>query len=454
MLVIIMSMKTLKYLFFTTLFSILCLVGCNFGVGDGNKPETPPAPVLPDENSCITFKSIDSFNLNVLKNYWNGELEYSTNGSTWYPLSKQTVSADKISSEYYVFLRGKGNTSFFQEGNSGLNYSQFILGGSSKAVECSGNIMTLLDYTDPNNAVMDDYCFYKLFSNCRYLVKAPDLPSQTLSPYCYANMFEECRQLKVAPKLPAKTLKEFCYFHMFENCTNLETVPSFEATTVANNCCERMFSGCVKLVSIPEVLPATTLAAACYASMFEYCGLKKAPRLPATIIPPSAYHGMFQQCNSLESAPDLPAKEIDQYGYAQMFLNCSSLKTMPNMAAESIGNFGCNGMFLGCTELVNLPDEFTAKTLNTSALSYMFWGCTKITTVSKIHATEIFGSCFEGMFYECASLKIRETSSVTANTFLENVTDSVMTYYKNMFTGTAGTTTTLESGKSYEWYIE
>ena len=113
-------------------------------------------------------------------------------------------------------------------------------------------------------------------------------------------MFTGCKELIIAPDLPAITLADNCYSWMFYNCTSLTTAPSIlPAITLESNCCANMFSGCASLTTAPE-LPATTLANRCYQRMFYGCALlEKAPELPAPELSTGCYERMFYGCRMM-----------------------------------------------------------------------------------------------------------------------------------------------------------
>ena len=73
-----------------------------------------------------------------------------------------------------------------------------------------------------------------MFSGCKSLETAPELPAETLVDGCYSEMFRGCTALTTAPELPAETLAPYCYQCMFQNCSALQSVrikakPVFDA---------------------------------------------------------------------------------------------------------------------------------------------------------------------------------------------------------------------------------
>lgn len=208
---------------------------------------------------CITFTGETSdFTLKAKYKEWDGTVEYSTDHNTWAVWNGTAIS----SSNKKLYLRGSGNTTFYTS-----NGAKFALLLSRAA--CSGNIQTLLEYSNPPAAVANS-CYRNMFSGCTLLTQAPELPATTLADYCYYNMFNGCSNLTAAPELPATTLASSCYRFMFTYCTKLTAAPELPATTLADSCYMGMFSYCKSLTMAPE-LPATTLASSCYYNMFNNC---------------------------------------------------------------------------------------------------------------------------------------------------------------------------------------
>lgn len=162
------------------------------------------------------------------------------------------------------WIEFRNTSGTFSTGES--NYYKFT---STKKFNASGKIGSLLFYSqDPITAVVSNafnnlfdgtsivdasqlkinlnrigiYGCQKMFLNCIYLTKAPELPSLTLSNYCYDQMFYGCTSLTEAPELPATTLANSCYSYMFYGCTSLTKAPELPATKLASGCYTYMFT--------------------------------------------------------------------------------------------------------------------------------------------------------------------------------------------------------------------
>ena len=185
---------------------------------------------------CITFTGETSdFTLKAQYKEWDGTVEYSTDHNTWTVWNGSEIS----SSGKKLYLRGSGNTKFFTS-----NGTKFVL---SARAACSGNIQTLLEYSNPPTSIPAISCYSHIFNGCTNLTRAPELHATTLANNCYSYMFNGCTNLTVAPELPATTLAGNCYGSMFKGCTGLTTAPELPATTLANYCYHNMFDRCTSL---------------------------------------------------------------------------------------------------------------------------------------------------------------------------------------------------------------
>ena len=402
--------------------------------------------------SYVRFYSDAIFTLGTNGNtkLWNGTasnaMEYSTNGSSWSSWDGTSpITAGLISTMYYLFLRGTGNTKISNSTSNSAS-TKFILTGT-QVIESDGNIESLLDYSSVDNyqhptlgtyafaylfynqtllhtapnlgstpnldnitvterccygmfkncialeqppvlavSTLASYCFGEMFYGCTSLISAPYLNATTLANYCYESMFCKCTSLTLPPELPATNLAEGCYSSMFWECSHLTAAPELPATTLANYCYDCMFYGCTSLEECPE-LPATTLANYCYDSMFGWCtSIKRAPELPATTLTEGCYLGIFYYCEALEIPSELPATTLAYCCYRAMYSGCSSLKYAPELPATVMTEEGYYAMFDSCTSLT-IPPALPATTLAPNCYAYMFNGCTSLETLPELPAT-------------------------------------------------------------------
>lgn len=219
----------------------------------------------------FTAESEQTFKFYIPENFTsclgkNEYFEYSVGDGEWTPFTK-TVENVKFGGTWgSLRLRGKssmGTATGFE------NCSMIQFTTSNSPVDCTGDIRTLIDYENYDNANTDNARFCSLFQNTA-LKTAPSLPAKTLASYCYRFMFNGCSKLTTAPKLPAEILNEYCYYGMFWGCSALETAPALPAYELASSCYYNMFNGCTSLTTAPE-LWVYSLADNCFAGMFYNC---------------------------------------------------------------------------------------------------------------------------------------------------------------------------------------
>ena len=293
-----------------------------------------------DKTPYVTFSAPaeQMFKMVCYGGYTISNLEYSVNFGDWKKV-KANRGVTFGGKNGGLRLRGK-NIKGTADPNDTRIYSTitFIFDkdkekdvNTNVMVACTGDIRTLLDYSNYDKVNTSQARFLKLFYNCQALTSAPKLPATDIASDCYNGMFYYCRYLKNAPELPATVLKDQCYQNMFNACVSLTKAPKLPATKLAFNCYANMFSYCYWLKEAPE-LPATTLAWQCYQDMFTNCSFSKAPKLPAEIMKTNCYAGMFAGCTNLTEAPELPAKQLENFCYSRMFQGCTKLSTVTMLA--------------------------------------------------------------------------------------------------------------------------
>lgn len=223
---------------------------------------------LPIPYLTFTAQGAQTFKMNTVNYTLPNTLEYSVGGSAWTQLTAG-ASITFGGAKGNLRLRGKSSTgtATSAEAYSWIEFGDYY---NDTPVACTGDIRTLVDWENYENADTSSARFCGLFFGCSDLTTAPALPATTLAEDCYASMFRACTSLTAAPDLPATTLADGCYVAMFLACTSLATAPVLPATTLKNNCYDGMFRGCTSLTTAPA-LPATSLAENCYNQMFYGC---------------------------------------------------------------------------------------------------------------------------------------------------------------------------------------
>ena len=286
-------------------------------------------------------------------------VEYSKDeGENWTTLNLVAGSSNTITlaEGERVYLRNDSGAWNYKDRDTSVypygSYWKTVITGSQNHT-VSGNIMSLVDYTDMQNATMTQGCFYELFDDNSHLTDSSNLilPDTTTS-YCYEQMFEGCyRMTGTVSTLPATTLSERCYSGMFLN-TRITTAPTLPATTMATDCYNLMFDSCTALTTPPE-LPATNLARGCYAFMFEYCDFTTAPVLPALYLVQECYYAMFNGCSNLNSVTTYATyKPLTSCTY-NWLEDVAATGTVHNLGTVTYDTDSSSGIPSGWTEVNN-----------------------------------------------------------------------------------------------------
>ena len=126
-------------------------------------------------------------------------------------------------------------------------------------------------------------------------------------------------------------------------------------------------------------------------------------------IPQLSGINMFKDCINLVKAPKKLPTAFSSNGYVQMFSymfsGCTSLTTPPMLPALTLVTEVYEGMFDGCTSLVNAP-SLPATTIAGGCYRGMFSGCTSLVNApSELPAASLAYGCYTNMFYGCTSLQ-------------------------------------------------
>ena len=269
-----------------------------------------------DKTPYVTFSAPaeQMFKMVCYGGYTISNLEYSVNFGDWKKV-KANEGVTFGGQNGGLRLRGK-NIKGTADPNDTRIYSTITFAYDEKdednpnnvKVACTGDIRTLLDYSNYKNVKTSQACFTNLFNHCVVLTSAPDLPATELAFGCYTKMFYWCPYLQNAPELPATNLSYQCYQYMFWGCTRLT----------------------------------------------------KAPKLPATELKPRCYNGMFKYCINLTEAPNLPATKLGDFSYATMFEGCTKLSTVTMLAPSDKISEATNCYY---NWLLNAGTSATSRTL-------------------------------------------------------------------------------------------
>ena len=96
-------------------------------------------------------------------------------------------------------------------------------------------------------------------------------------------------------------------------------------------------------------------------------------------------------------------------GDITLLLDYSTVKSGKHPA---MADFCYTYMFYGCTSLTTAP-SLPATTLTDFCYTSMFYGCSNLTTAPSLPATTLASSCYNSMFRDCKKIKLSTTASGT-----------------------------------------
>ena len=223
-----------------------------------------------DGTEYVTFTADSEQGFTFVKSgEYSGDLtgfEYSVGNSAWTSIPNAGLTEPVKFGGTLGSLRLRGKSLYL----FGTNCARTVKFSNNTPVACSGDIRTLIDYTQYKTVDTGNATFCYLFEECTQLTTAPMLPATKLADNCYEGMFYGCTALTNAPALPATELTERCYYSMFYGCTALKSAPALPAEKLALFCYNNMFNGCTALTQAPE-LKASTIKTSCYSYMFDGC---------------------------------------------------------------------------------------------------------------------------------------------------------------------------------------
>ena len=190
--------------------------------------------------------------------YTGDDLQYSTDGTTFQDLLKDTPI--DFGDGRKLYLRGENNLNgtVYYNGNLQTKY-KISFGNDDVPVVCTGDIRTLIDYKTFKRVDTSEAQFIALFSDCVELTSAPALPATDLAESCYENMFARCTSLTVAPELPAADLADKCYKGMFVDCTKLSNITMLATNISATDCLKDWVDGVAATGTFTKASSMTTL---------------------------------------------------------------------------------------------------------------------------------------------------------------------------------------------------
>ena len=115
------------------------------------------------------------------------------------------------------------------------------------------------------------------------------------------------------------------------------------------------------------------------------------------------FNNSYNIYNHSTKSLKLPATTLTENCYSYMFNGCTNLTTAPALPATTLVDQCYYGMFYGCKNLTTAP-VLPATTMAHRCYNYMFHGCTSLTSAPALPATTLAEYCYYGMFDGCTGL--------------------------------------------------
>ena len=328
------------------------------------------------------------------------------------------VQAAKYSS--YMF-EGKGN---LQKIDLKMLDTQNVTSMESMFSGCSG--LTSLDLTplDTSNVINMD----SMFANCSELINLNLTSLDTSKVKNMCNLFFYCKNLTELNLNSFNTKNVTDMSYMFVCCANLKNIDCSKMNAGNVTSAYDMFSNCEKIeaISLPNFSK----------KLIGICGYTQKSPIDRPFI---EINGMFEKCRNLTnlnlSNIDMSnirdteymfydCRKLNNIGLAflkntqkvknmsYMFSGCSSLTSLDltPLDTQNVTNMGY--MFSGCSGLTGL-DLTPLNTQNVMNMSWMFSGCSGLTSLDLTPLDTQNVTDMEYMLYHCFGL----TSFTTGTTF-------------------------------------
>ena len=274
-----------------------------------------------------------------------------------------------------------------------------------------------------SNVTNMSYTFYK----CKAMTAAPMLDTSKVTDMSYA--FASCTTLTNVPLFNTSSVTNM--LSMFFECTSLTSVPLFNTSSVTNM--SGMFSSCTSLTAVP-LLNTSKVTDMSY--MFYYCtnvqsgALSLYQQASTQTTPPVHVEEAFTNCGSNTTTGSAELAQIpmswggllDPYNPLNLPANTVRVRTSDGNAPikSSYTSYGTATLVAGTTDVydvyksgtslsdmlsdsTNVIEILGANTTNITDMSYMFYGCTALTTISIFDTSKV--TVVSSMFQGCINVE-------------------------------------------------
>ena len=154
-----------------------------------------------EDYGYLTFTAVEATTLTLKQNGGIAphKLLKSSDGVNWTKWENPATNGISLNAGESVYLKA-AEDAITRTAFSDTEYNCF---SSTGKIKCDGDTAKIVKNNIPGNY---NNFSEKLFSVCKFLTKAPELPATILAGMCYYGMFYGCSSLTQAPELPATIL--------------------------------------------------------------------------------------------------------------------------------------------------------------------------------------------------------------------------------------------------------
>ena len=307
--------------------------------------------------------------------------------------------------------------------------------------------LTFKDLTFGSLTKLSPYCCYNMFNGNLTIVKAPELPANTLAEYCYNGMFGGCRKLNYVKAMFTDISAEGCLNGWLDNVSPVGTFVKNVEATYDNASANIPTDWTVRNSDEPEPEPIPHDDYLCFTSHgqstvkltqqgtpYDGSDLKTIQYklndndwqdwdlneitlsdndkmyLRGDVICLSESTNTYKQfvmTGSIAASGNIMSlidySKLHPYEFNMLFSGCKALTQAPTLPATQLTEGCYYYMFYNCKSLTAAP-ELPATTLTKKCYFGMFFGCTSLTSAPALPATTLAESCYYYMFDACTSL--------------------------------------------------
>ncbi len=195
--------------------------------------------------------------------------------------------------------------------------------------------------------------------------------------------------------------------------------------------CSEWFKGCSKLKYVYNIGNLNTSSCTSFSSMFYGCeSLSRLDVNYLDVSKASSFYCMFYGCTELGNINVSRWNTSKVISMAYMFSNCRDITDLDlsNFDVSNVITF--RGMFSSSPYLWRITGLDKWNTVSAKDMSYMFYGCERLSTFKPTNFNTVNVTDMSYMFYGCEKWSVTSSSSAPRNYNVSNVTNMSYMFYR------------------------